>query len=69
MWRPSDITKIETITSKGGNWILLIKSATNVLKGDNYVFVAPELLENRPISEKNSTFTIGSILYSMLYGE
>ena len=44
LWRPSDITKIETTAGGGGNWILLIKSATNVLKGDNYVFVSPDLL-------------------------
>ena len=42
LWRPSDITKIERIAAKGGNWILVIKSATNVLKGDNYVFVSPD---------------------------
>jgi len=47
LWRPSDITKIQTIAARGGNWILLIKSATNVLKGDNYVFVSPDLLENK----------------------
>jgi len=52
LWRPSDITIIETTASKGGKWILLIKSATNVLKGDNYVFVSPDLLENKIIVKK-----------------
>ena len=52
MWRPSDITKIESSASKGGNWILIIKSATNVLRGDNYVFVSPDLLENKLIVRK-----------------
>ena len=52
LWRPSDITKIQTIAARGGNWILLIKSATNVLKGDNYVFVSPDLLENKFIVRK-----------------
>jgi len=52
LWRPSDITKIETVAASGGNWILLIKSATNVLKGDNYVFVSPDLLENKLIVKK-----------------
>ena len=42
LWVPSDIAKIESVATKGGNWILLIKSATNVLKGDNYVFVSPD---------------------------
>ena len=52
LWRPSDITKIESSASQGGNWILIIKSATNVLRGDNYVFVSPDLLENKFIVRK-----------------
>jgi len=63
LWRPSDITKIQTITAKGGNWILLIKSATNVLKGDNYVFVSPDLLENKFIVKK------GDVITSSILGE
>ena len=57
LWRPSDITKIQTIAARGGNWILLIKSATNVLKGDNYVFVSPDLLENKLIVKKGDVIT------------
>jgi len=57
LWRPSDIEKIETIASRGGDWILLIKSATNVLKGDNYVFVSPDLLENKFIVKKGDIIT------------
>ena len=53
LWRPTDISRIEDVTTKGGNWILLIKSATNVLKGDNFVFVYPELLQNKIISWKD----------------
>ena len=52
LWRLSDITKIERLATRGGNWILLIKSATNVLRGDNYVFVSPDLLENKFIVRK-----------------
>ncbi len=63
LWRPIDITKIETIAAKGGNWILLIKSATNVLKGDNYVFVSPDLLENKLIVKK------GDVITSSILGE
>ncbi len=49
LWRPTDISEIEGVTSKGGDWIILIKAATNVLKGDNFVFVYPELLQNKMI--------------------
>ena len=57
LWRTSDISEIEGITSKGGDWILLIKSATNVLKGDNFVFVYPELLQNKFIVRRGEVIT------------
>ena len=63
LWRPSDISEIEGISAKGGDWILLIKSATNVLKGDNFVFVSPELLENKLILRK------GDVITSMILGK
>jgi len=58
LWRTSDISEIEGVTSKGGNWIILIKSATNVLKGDNFVFVYPELLQNKIIVSRGEVITI-----------
>ena len=57
LWRPSDISKIERITSNAGNWIILIKAATNVLKGDNFVFVYPELMQNKIIVRKGEVIT------------
>jgi len=57
LWRPSDISEIEGVTAKGGNWIILIKSATNVLKGDNFVFVYPELLQNIIIVRRGEVIT------------
>ena len=57
LWRPSDIAEIEEITAKGGNWIIVIKSATNILKGDNFVFVYPELLVNKIIVRRGEVVT------------
>ena len=57
LWRTSDISEIEGITAKPGNWIILIKSATNVLKGDNFVFAYPELLKNKIIVNKGEVIT------------
>ena len=57
LWKPSDIAKIESNAARGGNWVLLIKSATNVLKGDNYVFISPDLLENKFIVRKGEVIT------------
>ncbi len=57
LWRTSDIAEIEGITANEGNWIILIKSATNVLKGDKFVFVYPELLQNETIVRKGEVIT------------
>ncbi len=57
LWRPSDISEIEKATAQRGDWILLIKSATNVLKGDNFVFVYPELLQNKIIVRKGEVIS------------
>jgi len=57
LWRTSDISEIEGITAKAGNWIILIKSATNVLKGDNFVFVYPELLKNKIVVKRGEVIT------------
>ena len=57
LWRTSDIDEIEGVTKKGGNWIIVIKSATNVLKGDNFVFAYPELLKNKVIVKKGEVIT------------
>ena len=57
LWRPNDISKIEEVTAKSGNWIILIKSATNVLRGDNFVFVYPELLQNKIIVREGEVIT------------
>ena len=57
LWRPSDISDIEEVTSKEGDWILSIKSATNVLRGDNFVIVYPELLKNKIVVRKGEVIT------------
>ena len=57
LWKPSDISEIERVTRKGGNWILVLKSATNILKGENYVFVAPRLFKNKLIVRKGEVIT------------
>ncbi len=57
LWRPSDITEIESLTEKKGSWILVIKSATNVLKGDDHVFVLPKLFENKLVVKKGDVIT------------
>jgi len=57
VWRTSDISEIEGVTAKGGEWIILIKSATNVLKGDKFVFVYPELIQNKIVVREQEVIT------------
>ena len=57
LWRTNDISDIEGVTAKGGSWIILIKSATNVLRGDNFVFVYPELLPDKIIVSRGEVIT------------
>ena len=56
-FRSSDISEIEEITAEGGDWIILIKSAANVLRGDNFVFVYPELFRNKIVVRKGEVIT------------
>ena len=56
-FRSSDISEIEEVTGKGGDWIIIIKSTTNVLKGDNFVFVYPELHQNKTIVKRGDVIT------------
>jgi len=63
LWRPSDISEIEGVTTKGGDWIIQVKSATNVLRGDNFVFVSPDLLTNKLIVRK------GDVIKSSILGK
>ena len=56
-FRSSDISEIEVVTEKDGDWIIVIKSATNVLKGDNFVFVYPELYQNKTIVRRGEVIT------------
>jgi len=56
-FRSSDISEIEEITAEGGDWIILIKSAANVLRGDNFVFVYPELFQNKIVVRRGEVIT------------
>ena len=56
-FRSSDISEIEEITAEGGDWILMIRSVANVLRGDNFVFVYPELFQNKIVVRKGEVIT------------
>ena len=51
--RKNHIEELKKTISKGGDWVVIIKSVRNVLKGENYVYAFPELVENKIIVLKD----------------
>ena len=49
----NNIEELKKTISMGGEWLINIKSVRNVLKGDKYVYVLAELIENKVIVSKD----------------
>ena len=49
----NNIEELKKTISMGGKWLINIKSVRNVLKGDKYVYVLAELIENKVIVSKD----------------
>ena len=54
---------------KGREIRLTLKIFLRIYKRSSLAFVAPETLEKHPMSIKDASYSIGSILYSLLYGK
>ena len=55
--RKNHIEELQKIISKGGNWVINIKSVRNVLSGENFVYAFPEITENKIIVRKGEKIT------------
>ena len=55
--RKNHIEELQKTISKGGNWVINIKSVRNVLSGENYVYAFPEISENKMIVNKGEVIT------------
>ncbi len=51
--RRDHIDRIEEIVKTKGSWIVNIRSAGNVLRGENYIYAFPEVIENKKIVVKD----------------
>ncbi len=64
--RKNHIEELKKTISKGGDWIINLKSVTNVLKGERYVYAFPEVVRNEIITVKgeiiSKTFLSGKDL-------
>ncbi len=50
--RRNHIEELKKTIGQGGDWIINFKSVTNVLKGEQYVYAIPEVIQNKIITVK-----------------
>ena len=50
--RRNHVQELKKIISEGGEWIVNLKSVTNVLRGEQYVYAFPEVTRNKIITKK-----------------
>tara|TARA_B100000212_G_scaffold340458_1_gene321092 strand:- start:1027 stop:1998 length:972 start_codon:yes stop_codon:yes gene_type:complete len=60
--RKNHIDELKRTISNGGNWVINIKSVGNVLKGENYVYAFPEVIENKIIVLKDEIISKTSLI-------
>ena len=61
--RKNHIDELKKTIKNGGDWVINIKSVRNVLKGENYVYAFPELIENKIIVLKDEIISKTSLIY------
>ena len=59
--RKDDIEKLENKIADNRSWVVRIKSAGNILRGENYVYAFPEVTLNKIITRKGEVIALESI--------
>ncbi len=62
--RKDDIEKLENKIADNRSWVVRIKSAGNILRGENYVYAFPEVTLNKMITKKGEVIAIANISLS-----
>ncbi len=62
--RKDDIQKLENTLGDKRSWVVSIKSAGNILRGENYVYAFPEVTLNKIITRKGEIIAIEKISIS-----
>jgi len=60
--RKNHIDELKKTIRNGGDWVINIKSVSNVLEGENYVYAFPELIENKTIVLKDEIISKTSLI-------
>ena len=48
----SDVERLQSIIRKPETWVISLRSATNVLRGETAVYAFPEVRPNRPVTQR-----------------
>ena len=67
--RKDHIEKLEKIISDNRSWVVSIKSAGNILRGENYVYAFPEVRLNQIITRKGEVIAKENISLSQVDSE
>ena len=59
--RKDDIEKLENKIADNRSWVVRIKSAGNILRGENYVYAFPEVTLNKMITKKGEVIAIENV--------
>ena len=59
--RKDDIEKLENTLADNRSWVVSIKSAGNILRGENYVYAFPEVTLNKIITKEGEVIAIEKI--------
>jgi len=62
--RKDDIEKLENKIDDNRSWVVRIKSAGNILRGENYVYAFPEVTLNKTITRKGEVIALEKISLS-----
>ncbi len=62
--RKDDIEKLEKKIADNRSWVVRIKSAGNILRGENYVYAFPEVTLNKMITKKGEVIAIENVSLS-----
>ncbi len=62
--RKDDIEKLKNKIADNRSWVVRIKSAGNVLRGENYVYAFPEVTLNKMITKKGEVIAIENLSLS-----
>ena len=62
--RKDHIEKLEKIIADNRSWVVSIKSAGNILRGENYVYAFPEITLNKNITKKGEVIARENISLS-----